>query len=771
DDIINENPSLAAKIADALKTAKENVKGAVASPYKSRLGTALTYGQLNRAEQLWNAALRESARNNIGTTDSGKVKSAAEGQTAADSGEVRYSVQQNSKGKYVQADRQVIKSNNPNDWEGEIYDYINNAIRQGKDVVIPTDDGDSLTINEKTAWKMGYRNEVKNADGTSRYMTDDEYRTKINAAANIDELAQISKRGKKNVADKKNHGFAQNGFNYRTAYFRDFDGQYYRMTISVGENSNQKTVYNIGKIERASFPAFSGSKTSGKATSAKRNSYKETISDSGENVKYSAKENSESDAKELVNKWRDHNYDVTRTDYYEPLIDLIYDRAAKTSAEYEGYFVTDMQEELGYEAERMLDPIIRAAFRNPEQIPDTSDQKTYYRIGDLRTNGYSGYMPSQNFATGNDELGVSVISSEWLNNLKSIFFGLSDEKIAERGVYEVVGFEVAKGGDGEPLIFVTEEPRFRDDIDTVEELIKEVEWEENNNSDVRFSMKEGADESAGTGVEDLSTEENTERFVQNVDKVFSGEMPTGNIIKIGNTPSILQDYGASDLPITINQSTMYKIAYPTGYFGAEKQGHNLGISALKQLPKQIADPMAILKSNSQDNSLILLTEWEDTEGNPVIVPLHLDKDGAIGFSNEVASAYGKGNIDAILTDEDGKSTVKYTKNNEDIHQLLSAGLQLPGAAADDTLINYNIPDDAEKVKYSMKENPESDKGVSFEDEAEAAENTEAYSEESWKSLEESEPSNAQPKENTALKALMEEKGVNSASELMPNTVT
>lgn len=195
----------------------------------------------------------------------------------------------------------------------------------------------------------------------------------------------------------------------------------------------------------------------------------------------------------------------------------------------------------------------------------------------------------------------------------------------------------------------------------------------------------------------LGTETNARRFYENVDKVFKGEISEREVIKIGKTPQILQDYGAKDLPITINQSTMYKIAYPKDYFGAKDQGHNLGIPSLKRLPSQIADPVAILKSKSQDNSLVLLTAWKDTNKYPVIVPLHLDKNSIIGMSNDIVSAYGKQNFNALLTDEKGNSTVLYTKNNEDIHQLLQSGLQLPGVVSDDTLINKIISQDGENV--------------------------------------------------------------------------
>ena len=124
-----------------------------------------------------------------------------------------------------------------------------------------------LTLTKNTAYKAGSVNQVRNQDGTYRAMTQAEYLTKLNAEVHINELAQISKKIKKpNVPDSKNHSFAKNGFSYRTAYFQDYDGEYYKITLSVGENGNISTVYNVGKLKKDTLPngtiksVFSGSK-------------------------------------------------------------------------------------------------------------------------------------------------------------------------------------------------------------------------------------------------------------------------------------------------------------------------------------------------------------------------------------------------------------------------------------------------------------------------------------------------------------------------------
>ncbi len=268
-----ENPQTKKGVLRTIIDAIKNLIGKIKGIFSEKTAKMQ---ELQRTSDLFEQALKDKAVGNV-REDSDVTK--------------HLPIKTNSKGKYVQADRQVISGDNPDEWGNQIYNYINDEIRNGRDVVIPTDDGDNLTISEKTAWKLEYRNEARNSDGTSRYMTDDEYKVKLNAAAHIDELAKISTRGKKNVADRKNHNFAQNGFNYRTAYFRDLDGQYYKLTISVGENNDGKIVYNIGQIKRVPFPAFSGSKTSDNVTSAKRNSSTDIISNPEKNVKHSLKEN------------------------------------------------------------------------------------------------------------------------------------------------------------------------------------------------------------------------------------------------------------------------------------------------------------------------------------------------------------------------------------------------------------------------------------------------------------------------------------------------
>lgn len=170
---------------------------------------------------------------------------------------------------YVKASRNVISGDNISAWRKQITNFFNELLDGEKSLDISTIDGDVLTITKsETANKA--RDNFKQVNGQKVRMSADEFRVKLNAEAHIDEIAETSIGVKNKTADTKSHDFASNGFTYRTAYFQDFDGTYYRLRLSVGNNGTVATVYNVGKINKDSLPshtkivALVGSKPLGK---------------------------------------------------------------------------------------------------------------------------------------------------------------------------------------------------------------------------------------------------------------------------------------------------------------------------------------------------------------------------------------------------------------------------------------------------------------------------------------------------------------------------
>lgn len=103
------------------------------------------------------------------------------------------------------------------------------------------------------------------------------------------------------------------------------------------------------------------------------------------------------------------------------------------------------------------------------------EEKEFYRIGEPRMSSDGTYRPSWNYADNKPELGISVVTSEWLESFKAIFFGAhDDEKLVTRGVYKIKGVQITTGGDDEPLIYATDWAE-KTEIKTFEELKKAVQ--------------------------------------------------------------------------------------------------------------------------------------------------------------------------------------------------------------------------------------------------------------------------------------------------------
>ncbi len=183
--------------------------------------------------------------------------------------------------KYVRADRQVIFGNDPQSWSEQLEGYINGKIRRGKDVKIIGADGDELVLTATSAGKLS-----DNHTSDGRTMSEAAFERKANAASHIDELAQVSARGGRTVADRdsRHGGMASGGWNYRTAFFRDFDGKYYKITISTAQSADGRIIYNIGQMQERSIPQIDGS-SAANSGALRGNASVDSLSRGTQNVK------------------------------------------------------------------------------------------------------------------------------------------------------------------------------------------------------------------------------------------------------------------------------------------------------------------------------------------------------------------------------------------------------------------------------------------------------------------------------------------------------
>lgn len=268
-----DNRTAAQKLLDGLKEFIAKVKAMFTG--KARDNAAMdaygkTFGELEDIAQKWQAAFDAAERQ------------AEKTKTAAGEGDgVKYQIKQFPNGmKYVQADRQVLFGNDPKAWSEQLENYINGKIRNHEDVRLIAEDGDVLLLTSKSAGKLS-----SIYDNNGRTMDEKAFERKANAAAHIDELIKVSERGGKTVLDfGGRHGdMAKDGWNYRTAYFMDFDGKYYRTRISVALGKDGSIVYNIGEMQERSTPQINGS--SGNSGAQRGNASANSIPTEGGNVK------------------------------------------------------------------------------------------------------------------------------------------------------------------------------------------------------------------------------------------------------------------------------------------------------------------------------------------------------------------------------------------------------------------------------------------------------------------------------------------------------
>lgn len=145
---------------------------------------------------------------------------------------------------YVQADRQVLTGEDPKTWKRQIEKYINEAIRRNEDIAIPTEDGHILLLTARSAYKLSDNHASSILKKIEVLLSSEDYARKGRIATHIDELIRVARFDKygPDVDHKHENDIGEDGFNYFEAYFRDYDGKYYRVPFSAGINENMETV-------------------------------------------------------------------------------------------------------------------------------------------------------------------------------------------------------------------------------------------------------------------------------------------------------------------------------------------------------------------------------------------------------------------------------------------------------------------------------------------------------------------------------------------------
>lgn len=182
----------------------------------------------------------------------------------------------------------------------------------------------------------------------------------------------------------------------------------------------------------------------------------------------------------------------------------------------------------------------------------------------------------------------------------------------------------------------------------------------NTDETIRLSLNESANSDFAKAVEDVFGSTNTKLKAES--------------IYLGTTPKALIESGLDDLPMFMNKQKLAKIKHEHPEMTAD---------LLKQIPQQINNPVAVFKNTkegSPNNSYVVLTELQGTNGNPVISAIHANKtERGIEF-HRIASVYGRNESSNYLTNMVKHSEVRFVDKQK--ARSINHTLQL---LADDTL--------------------------------------------------------------------------------------
>lgn len=144
-------------------------------------------------------------------------------------------------------------------------------------------------------------------------------------------------------------------------------------------------------------------------------------------------------------------------------------------------------------------------------------------------------------------------------------------------------------------------------------------------------------------------------FQKAIDDVVAGSTPLG-YVRMGKTPDVLKMLGLPDVPVTINGATIEKVmAQHLGLAKGEHSNiHNLTPDTLRQLPKQLNNPVAVFKSGTDatKQGYVVLTELTEKDiktgmDKPVIAALHVKTTNKGLELINIGSVYGKDSLKSI----------------------------------------------------------------------------------------------------------------------------
>lgn len=159
-----------------------------------------------------------------------------------------------------------------------------------------------------------------------------------------------------------------------------------------------------------------------------------------------------------------------------------------------------------------------------------------------------------------------------------------------------------------------------------------------------------------------------EQFRENLGKAMRSLRSADTPVTIGRTPPVLRALGAPNLDMVITRDTVRK--------ATNGVKHDVPMGVIERLPELMHDPVAVYRSRTEDNAVVVLLEANDANGDPVLSAVHMNAVRQHMEINRIASVYGTEEGKKINTME-REGLALYRREKENPGNPLSIGLQLP----------------------------------------------------------------------------------------------
>jgi hypothetical protein len=205
-----------------------------------------------------------------------------------------------------------------------------------------------------------------------------------------------------------------------------------------------------------------------------------------------------------------------------------------------------------------------------------------------------------------------------------------------------------------------------------------------------------------------AVEKNNRPFAEQFADYKAGKMKPTELFALGNTSQYLQAAGIGNEPIVMAQSVVAKAQRKAK---VDTHGHNLSDNVLLKLPEMLDKPALLLKSDTVPNAAVIVTSTADSDGNPVVVALHLSRSEGFDIVTRVASLYGKENSRDFLAEQMLRGNLLGYSKKEANRLLHRDGLQLPRRNTAVDFDTISVAQDTDAVNnYSMQNSAEDANG-------------------------------------------------------------